>query len=184
MIPPNPSLRSPVLAALALAALLLGGCAAPSSPTAMTATPAESVTPHKGSVAVNVTGGTDTSALGASKISNADFANAISASIEQSKLFERIAAANNASDYEIDAQIVRLEQPMFGASFTVNLEVTWRLLSLPDRKVVWEKAVTSSFTATMGEAFAGVTRLRLANEGAARENIKSAIHQMSALSLP
>jgi hypothetical protein len=35
----------------------------------------------------------------------------------------------------------------------------------------------------MSDAFAGVTRLRLANEGAARANIKDAITQMSALPL-
>lgn len=44
--------------------------------------------------------------------------------------------------------------------------------------------ITSSFTGTMSDAFAGVTRLRLATEGAARNNIRDAIAQMSVLTLP
>jgi Lipopolysaccharide-assembly len=140
-------------------------------------------TKHIESLSVTVTGGSETSALGASKISNEDFAEAVKNSIAQSGLFAKIVPAGQ-SDYQLEVQIVRLDQPMFGTSFTVNLEATWRLVHPEDQKVVWEKAITSSSTATMSDAFSGVTRLRLANEGAARNNIQDAIAQMSALSLP
>ena len=140
-------------------------------------------TKHAESLTVTVTGGSATSSLGASKISNQDFAEAIKNSIAQSGLFAKIVSTGQ-SDYQLEVQIVRLDQPMFGASFTVNLEATWRLLRVGDQKLVWEKAITSSSTAAWNAAFAGVTRLRLANEGAARNNIQEAIAQMSALPLP
>jgi len=149
----------------------------------MVATPVGPVTQHAQSVSINVTGGSATSAAGASKISDEDFAEALRQSIAQSGLFARISAANQA-DYRLDLQIVRLEQPMIGLSMTVTIEVTWRLARQSDHQTVWQKSVTSTYTAKMGEAFAGVTRLRHATEGAARENIKDAIGQMSALSLP
>ncbi len=163
-------------------ALLFGGCATPSKPTAMVADAVQATNRNHASVVVNVTGGAETSSLGASNIANQDFAEAIKSSITQSGLFSSV--AGESGDYQLNAQIVRLDRPMFGISFTVNMEVTWRLLRTGNQAVVWEKAISSSFTATMGDAFAGVTRLRLANEGAARANIQDAITQMGALTLP
>jgi ABC-type uncharacterized transport system auxiliary subunit len=164
-------------------ALFLGGCATPSQPAAMVAAPLGSVTKHAQAISVTVTGGTETSAAGASKISNSDFAEAVGQSITQSGLFARTAAANM-SDYQLDLQIVRLDQPMIGFSMTVTLEVTWKLARRNDHQIVWQKAITSTYTAKAGDAFAGVTRLRLATEGAARGNIQDAMGQMSALILP
>jgi len=176
-------LRSLAFAGVAGLLLLGSGCATASKPSAMIAAPTTAVTHHPESLSVTVTGGADTSAMGASNIANADFAEAIKTSIVQSGLFARIASGDQ-SDYQLDVQIVRLDRPTFGASFTVTLETTWRLVHRANQAVVWQKAVISSFTATMGDAFAGVTRLRLANEGAARTNIQDAITQMSALALP
>jgi hypothetical protein len=50
-------------------------------------------------------------------------------------------------------------------------------------KAVWSKNIESEYTAKPGEAFAGIKRLRLANEGAARENIRQAIAAMAAMAL-
>jgi hypothetical protein len=72
---------------------------------------------------------------------------------------------------------------MMGFNMTVTLETNWTLSRKSDGKVVWQKAIPSTFTAKAGEAFAGVTRLRLANEGAARTNIEQAIKEISALDL-
>jgi hypothetical protein len=162
--------------------LVCAGCATASKPEAMVAAPAANVMAHAQSVSINVTGGAETSAMGASNISNADFAAAIKDSILQSKLFAQVLAGEQ-SDYQLEVRIARLDRPSFGLTFTVNLEADWQLRRRSDGNVVWEKAITSSFTANMSDAFAGVKRLRLANEGAARENIKQAISQMSGLSL-
>lgn len=176
--------RPLAIATLALLSLFAGGCATPSSPSAMLAKIDTPVTKHAVTVGVAVTGGADTSSMGASNISSADFAEAIKSSISESQLFKQVVGTGNPADYQIAVQIVRLDRPTFGLSFTVTLEATWRLVHSSDQKVVWEKSITSSFTATTGDAFAGVKRLRLANEGAARSNIKDAISQMSALTLP
>ena len=41
-----------------------------------------------------------------------------------------------------------------------------------DNKVVWHDNIASTYTATFGEAFVGVKRLRLATAGTARQNIE------------
>lgn len=172
-----------LLTLLACTALSLSGCATPSQSSAMVAPSPAPMKKHPGSINVTVTGGSETSAAAISKISDRDFAEAVKASIVQSGLFSKI--ANGADgDYQLDIQIVRLDQPIFGASFTVTLETTWTLRRNSDRQIAWQKAVISKFTASMGDSLLGVTRLRLANEGAARTNIQDAIAQMSALSLP
>jgi hypothetical protein len=133
-------------------------------------------------VSIHVGGGSETSSMGASQIANVDFARAILQAVTESGIFAKADLADG-GDYRLDVQIARLQQPMFGGSFTVVLETTWRLSKQSDHSVVWEKPVTSSFTATMGDALVGVTRLRLATEGAARNNITDAITQIGGLTL-
>jgi hypothetical protein len=48
---------------------------------------------------------------------------------------------------------------------------------------VWTRDINSEYTAKASAAFAGVERLRLANEGAARENILQAVTEMAGLTL-
>jgi len=177
-------LRTCVGLGIALTAFFFGGCATASNSTSMVAAPAAPITKHADSVSVNVTGGSETSSMGASKIANADFAEAIKASISQSGLFAKLAAAGQADDYHLEVAIVRLDQPVFGFSMTVTIETNWTLTRCSDKSVAWQKAVLSTYTAAAGDAFAGTTRLRLANEGAARNNIKDALTQMGALTLP
>ena len=66
---------------------------------------------------------------------------------------------------------------------TVSMEVNYHLARTELKQVVWQRAVSSTYTAPFSEAFVGVTRLRLANEGAARKNIEQAIQEMSQLQL-
>ena len=48
---------------------------------------------------------------------------------------------------------------------------------------MWAQSIKSAHTATAGDSLVGVTRLRLANEGAARKNIEAAIAAMGKLPL-
>jgi ABC-type uncharacterized transport system auxiliary subunit len=178
------SIRALVMILIAAGAVLLGGCSTPAQPNAMVATSLGAVAKHPESLSLNVTGGSATSAAGASQISNGDFASALSQSIERSGLFAKVIPAGQSSAYHLEVAIVRLQQPMFGFSMTATIETTWTLTHLSDRAVVWQKAITTSHTANAGDAFVGVTRLRLATEGAARDNIQDAINQLGALSLP
>ena len=161
---------------------ILSGCSTPATSKSMVVSTfsLQKVFPY--SVSVNVLGGKETGAMDKSQISNEAFMQAIEDSLYKSGLFSEIIHGKNA-DYLLNVMIFNLTQPSFGFSFTVKMEAVWSLAHADSQKVLMKESIRSSFTATMGEAFAAVTRLRLATEGAAQENIRLGIKKLSQLNL-
>jgi hypothetical protein len=176
---PLPHVLALLFAALVLA---LTGCASPASREAMTVPASATTNKFPNSVTAAVTGGSETGAMDSSNISNADFKAAIEKSIVDTALFKTVVQGKG-GDYELNVMITKLSKPLFGASFTVELEAGWSLIRSSDKAVMMRKSISSTSTATMGDAFAGVTRLRLAVEGAARQNIIQGLQAISALDL-
>jgi len=85
--------------------------------------------------------------------------------------------------FQLSAYISRITQPLMGFSMTVTLEVSYSLLDTKTHLTIWQKAITSQHTSTPGDAFAAVTRLRLATEGAAAENIEHLLREIARLNL-
>jgi hypothetical protein len=162
-------------------AALLGGCATAAKSDAMVAEPVAIAHTSSSDVSVVVSGGKATTTMGASQVSDDGFAQALSDSITKSGLFK--AVTPNGGRYKLAAFIGKVDQPMLGLSMTVKMEVSYTLTDTKSGKTVWSKNVASEHTAKMGDAFAGVTRLRLANEGAAKANIQEAITEISAIQL-
>jgi len=173
--------RSVALACVIAAATLAGGCATPASSVAMTATPAASVHQIGSDVSVAVSGGKETASMGASQISDEAFAQALRDSIEKSGLFAKVSSSG--ARYKLTGFIGKVDQPLMGFSLTVKMEVNYTLVDTQSGTTVWTKDIASEYTAKTGEAFAAVKRMRLANEGAARENIQQAVAAMAALTL-
>jgi hypothetical protein len=166
-----------------IVAMLLGGCAAPASRQGMSAPEVQTAgKQHAASVSVTVSGGSDTGALDSSNIANADLRGAIETSITQSRLFKEVVQGRS-GDYELAVTVVQLSKPMFGGTFTVDLEAGWSLVRAADKRPVWRQVVKSSGTATMSDSFVGVTRLRMAVEAAARANVQQGLGAIAALSL-
>lgn len=171
----------PFLTALApCVALFLGGCATGSQPSAMVGALESPVQRPLGTVQVTVTGGSETISLGASKIADEDFAAAIRTSLLSSNVFSEVTTGEEA-DYTLKVEIVRLDQPAYGTTAAATLEATWSLLPKGSRKPVWQKVFVTSASASPQEAFSSVTRLRIANEGAARRNIREALTELAAI---
>jgi len=135
---------------------------------------------HPQTVRLDVAGGAETSDRVA--ISNASLEAALHQAISESGLFSQVVKGNG-GDYLLTANIFSLNQPMFGMAMTVKLEAGYTLKRLADSKVVWQEAIRSEHTSTPGEAFAGVTRVRLATEGAVKNNIAEALSKIAALAL-
>lgn len=168
--------------AVVATAAVLGGCASPASREGMAVQQVQLAKHHPYSVGVQVQGGGETGALDSSNIAPADLKAALEDSIKNSKLFSTVVQGKD-GDYELSVVITRIDKPMFGASFTVDLETGWSLVKLSDRSVALRKSIKSSHTATMGDSMVGVTRLRLAVEGAARANIDQGLKEIAALNL-
>lgn len=160
----------------------LSGCASPATKDAMTPHSIPDIHRHQKTIMIRTQGGNETGALDSSNISNNDFANAIEESIVKTRLFTEVIHGNG-SDYILNVTIANMSKPLFGTSFTVDIEAAWSLAEAVSKNVVMRKSIKSSFTATMGDAFVGVTRFRLALEGAARENIRLGLTAISKLQL-
>jgi hypothetical protein len=160
----------------------LAGCASSANKDAMVASNVQISKKHDRSVAVRTGGGAETTAMDSSNIADGDLKTAIEESIVQTKLFKTVIQGRDA-DYDLAVSIVRLEKPVFGLTFTVNLEATWVLIKQSDKSIVMKKSVQSSSTATFSDAAAAVTRLRLAVEGAAKRNIEQGLQAIAELSL-
>ena len=161
---------------------MLSACATPSQPIAMTAGEVAVASKSSDTVSIAVTGGRDTSSTYVSQISNADFREALKQSILKSALFSQV-VDGRAGRYRLDAYIGALTQPLMGMSLTVDMEVSYTLVDSVTGNVVWQQHIATSHTATGTDSIIAATRLRLANEAAARKNIEAAIAAMGKLGL-
>jgi hypothetical protein len=170
-------------AAAAVMVLTVGltGCATGAKPDAMVVEKVAIAHQSSSNITVVVGGGKATSSMGASQISDTDFAQALSDSIAKSGLFKEVLASGGR--YKLNAFIGKVDQPMMGFSMTVKMEVSYTLVDTQSGKTVWSKNVASEYTAKASAAFAGVKRLELANEGAAKANIEQTITEISAVGL-
>ena len=157
-----------------LSALLLGACAAPArmsemivdDPGAAKLNNSELV----GAIEIrNVTGGEDTNPMWTSEVSNQEFHDALSASLSKHHLLSTDAAS---SRFTLDANLLGVAQPAFGFDMTVTTHVNYTLLAAPSGTPYLAETVSADFTAGVGDAFIGVERLRLANEGSIKANIQ------------
>jgi hypothetical protein len=170
------------LAAGVLIAFALAGCSTPATREAMTPQTVAVGKTHPYSLHVQVSGGSETSAISGTNVSDADLKAAIEDAVQQNKVFKTI-VQNAGADYELSVRVIRLSKPLFGGTFTVEMETAWSLVKLSDKSIVMRKSVQSSGTATMSDAIVGASRLRLAVENAAREGIGQGLSAIAALTL-
>ena len=168
------------LASLLLCAAFISGCATPARVDQMTVSgqPAQRVaeSPMRGNVAVrDVTGGQETNPMWKSNVSSSEFAQAIEGSLRTVGL---LAPNRQAGRYMLTAHLQSLEQPVFGLDMTVTASVNYNVVERATGKEVFQKTVTAPYTAKFSDAFAGVERLKLANEGAIRTNISQLIDEL------
>ena len=121
-----------------------------------------------------VKGGHEVNPLVASEISNSNYKAALEKSLQNAKLFQQEAPAK----YSLEATILRFERPLIGLNFTSTLIVDYKLSNTKNHKTVFHKIIKTPYTAKMSDSLIGITRLKMANEGAARENIKKLINDL------
>ena len=128
----------------------------------------------------NIFGGSETDPMNVSKIESEGFGQALVDGLHQSGLFTAVTPGGN-GDYELNATILTQDQPMIGLALKVDLAVKYVVIERASQEVVFDSRIVSSYKARMGEAFVATARLRKANEGAVRDNIKQLIEALSAV---
>lgn len=124
-----------------------------------------------------VSGGKKTNPAWTSEIDNESFSGAVKESLKSQGLY------SDNGNYSLKVQMLEVDQPMFGMSFEVTTHVQYILTDVRNGKVVLDEVVVAPYTATMSDAFLGATRLRLANEGAAKKNIEGLPEKLSELDI-
>lgn len=126
----------------------------------------------------SVTGGEETSALGSSKVSDANLARAVSLTLEHHDLLGGVDAP-----YRLDVQLVELAQPAHGFTMEVSAFVRYRLVDTADGALLFDDVIASSCTREYEDAWVGSERLRLASEGAVQANLTALLEALCVASL-
>ena len=116
------------------------------------------------------------------QITDEAFKEALESSLVASKLFTQLVRIHEAV-YRLDVVMGDLRQPPGGFDMTVEMTVLWSLSLVDTEETIWQELVESRYEATVGDAFAAVTRLKLATEGAARENIRKGLEGLAKASM-
>lgn len=168
-----------------IATLLITGCASPAAIDKMTVNPTLKAEPQstrlKNNILVqSVAGGKSTNPLWISKVGNDGFKQALEDSLRNAAL---LSGSNASGEFALSAHLLALEQPIAGLDMTVTAAVEYTLSERSTQKVLYSKVISTPFTATFSDAAIGIIRMKVANEGAVRENIQKIINELMVLKL-
>lgn len=125
-----------------------------------------------------VTGGEKTNPAWTSEIDNDAFSGAIKESLLEQGLL------SGKGRYQLEVILLEVIQPLFGLNFTVTTHVKYILTDRQnDDAVILNETIVAPYTATIGDAFAAIKRLRLANEGSGKANIAGLLGALSELEI-
>lgn len=123
----------------------------------------------------DVTGGKETNPAWVSNVSSSEFERALEDSLRSVGM---LSANRQAGRFQLVVHMESLDQPFMGLDMTVTATVAYTLVERASGKTVWQKTLAVPYTAKMGDAFLGTERLRLANEGAVRQNIMQLVGEL------
>lgn len=152
---------------------LLANCAAPAAFDAMIPSSFETARKHPQTVHVQVTGGQDSEAVGRPHIPNSAFTQALTESIIKSQTFSRVVDEKSSrAEYLLTVTLFSIDKRVFGQ--TVKLEAGWTLRRSASAVNVWQESIVSEYTGA---------NVKLATEGAAKNNIAAGLAKLSKLTL-
>jgi hypothetical protein len=118
---------------------------------------------------ISASGGSETSKIyGASKVNDQNFGAALTASLRYAGLQNSV----EHSHYLLRAQILNQTQPAFGLDLTSALTIRYVITSQQTQSPFFMTDITSYYTATFRDSPLAIERQRIANEGAAKANIR------------
>jgi len=171
------------LSAVLFACALLFGCATGAKIDNMTVKPGELSSNYDNALSdgvkiSDVTGGKKTNPAWTSEISSEAFSDALKESLVSEKIY-----LDNGR-YSLSAELLKVKQPVLGINMKVTTHIKYVLRDTKDNNtILLDETLIVPYTATIGDAFVGVKRLRLANEGSAKANIKEFLAKLAELKI-
>ncbi|MGM9516329.1 hypothetical protein ACS5PK_18915 [Roseateles sp. DB2] len=178
----------PLLLALALPVMLVG-CGTPAEPAHMSLRSAERLQLRswipdtlKGQIRLGaVSGGAETWKYWGSRISDDSLRIAIDESLRGVGL---AAVMPEGGRFELQARLLKLEQPKVAADVTVALSVSYRLVERASGRLVYERQMRLVHTTPLDAAWLDMNeRLRLANEAALHQSLQTLVRELIELRL-
>ena len=160
----------------------LGGCASGADADAMIPDTVNVEKTHPYSVNVEVTGGRATEPTGMPQIANEAFDEAITQTLIKAETFAKVQEDKSGS-YELDVIIFKVQHPVSGENASVTIETGWTLTNQLTGEIVWQQALRSTYTASADSDITFTGRLKKATEGAAKDNIKQGVTEITRLNL-
>jgi hypothetical protein len=118
------------------------------------------------------------------RIPDAAFRQALADAVTMSRVFSRVAPSG---PYLLTVAVNRVDVPESRLNInlnpTVRMEAAWTLRRADRRVPIWQATVRSQSTAGPADTLDGKARLRMAIEGAARENIALGLDRIARLDL-
>jgi hypothetical protein len=167
----NNLVRRLAFAAAIAATMGAAACATPSRPEAMALAAMPELTVSAGQpgyhsvTTVTAAGGSETNPMWASQVSNEDLKTAV-----ESSLMAAGYMGSEGQPMTVQVSLMGLDQPSMGLDMSVTSRV--RYVVTRGGQPVFNETISARATATMGDAFVGTERLRLANEKSIQENIR------------
>jgi hypothetical protein len=112
-----------------------------------------------------------------SKVDNEGFSKAIENSLSNVGFL----SSDPSAAYQLTVALEELKQPLMGLDLKVVCKAKYTLYDNKHKRVVFEETLTTPYTAPFSSAFVAAERLRLANEGAVKENIKKFLMEINTL---
>jgi hypothetical protein len=118
-----------------------------------------------------------------SDIDNSDAAETIMPMIRAKGVFPGTVEIGN-TPYFLAIRIIKLDTPSFSVSMTVGMDAVWTLYRTAGKTELLHEKIHSTYTGGWFEGgIHGANRVRVATEGAARENARMGIVMLEALDL-
>jgi hypothetical protein len=125
----------------------------------------------------SVSGGEETNPAWTSEISDEAFSGALKESLKKQGLF------SESGKYKLEVKMLKVDQPMFGLDLTVTTHIQYILKDTQSNRTIMDETIVAEHTATFSDAFAAITRLRLANEGSGLKNIEGVLKKLTGLKI-
>lgn len=166
--------------------VVLSACATPARPGRMVPESAlfpsySPDSPLRNAIAISkVGGGEKTNPLLVSKMGDEELHETLRLSLEQCGFLN---TSDVAAPFRLEVFLIELKQPRGGLTEIVDSVIRYKLTRSSDDQVVYDDIITASYKATVGDAFYGPHRLKLANEGSIRANIATFLENLHSLNI-
>jgi hypothetical protein len=118
-----------------------------------------------------------------SEIDNSKSASVVMPMIRAKGVFPGTAEMGN-TPYFLDIRIIKVDTPSFSIRMSVDMNVIWTLYRVAGKTELLHENIHSTYTGGMFEGgIHGANRVRVAMEGAMRENIRIGVEMLEALDI-